>query len=246
MAEITNLHAARRDVIAVAALGFGAAAWAQLALVPLVVGRADMTSVIAAMGAPVILALAARDASTRPRRALALAAGGFPAALGVAGVVFGLHPLPRFDAPSRVIAALTLAAYLALVARWHGLATPARAVTLTPLDAPSAATSPTPRWQRPARVMVVAWAVMAAVVLPALLGSRAAFDLAGDPEPVRRGRVALVTAGGLAAAVAMTLGGAAALLRGAPARPRLASRAMAYLVWAALAFAMRSWLDRAR
>lgn len=198
------------------------------------------------MGAPVILALAARDASSRPRRALALAAGGFPAALVSRRGVRAARPLPRFDAPSRVIAALALAAYLALVARWGARATPARDVTLTPLDAPSSATSPTPRWQRPARAMIVAWAVIAAVVLPALLGARAAADLAGDPEPVRRGRVALVTAGGLAAAVAMTLGGGAALLRGAPGRPRLASRAMAYLVWAALAFAMRSWLDRAR
>ncbi|MBI5513883.1 MAG: hypothetical protein HY909_08955, partial [Deltaproteobacteria bacterium] len=65
-------------------------------------------------------------------------------------------------------------------------------------------------------------------------------------EVLTRGRGAVVSVGGLALALALTLSAGAALVRASPRRPRQASRAVTYALWAGAAWVMRYWLDNAR
>ena len=74
--------------------------------------------------------------------------------------------------------------------------------------------------------------------------ARAAFGPGGDT--LLRGRLALVSAGGLGLAVALTLSAGSGLLRRAPPRPRSPARALWLLAGGFAAAAMRLWLDRAR
>lgn len=229
-----------------AALVLGLAAWAQLALAPVVAGGADALSALATAASLGVLVTAAALARTSPPRATAVALAGYPAALGVAAFFAGRHAVPRFDAPSRVLAALTATAYLATAALWyrsHLARVPVSTVLAD--DRPRALA---PALRRPALAAIAAVAITLAVVAPAWLGAReptsVAERIAG--ESLVRGRGALVAAAGALLALAVVLQGGAGLLKAAPAKQRTTSRAVAYVLWAVCAVAMRRWLDHAR
>lgn len=229
-----------------AALVLGLAAWAQLALAPVVAGGADALSALATAASLGVLVTAAALARNAPLRATALALAGYPAALGVAAFFAGRHAVPRFDAPSRVLAALTATAYLVSAALWyrsHLVMVPVSTVLAD--DRPRA---PGPALRRPALAALAAVAVTVAVVAPAWLGARepstVAERIAG--ESLVRGRGALVTAAGTLLALTVVLQSGAGLVKAAPPKPRATSRAVAYVLWAVCAMAMRRWLDHAR
>lgn len=228
-----------------AAIVLGAAAWAQLSLAPAVSGAADALSVLAALVALGVLVAAVVSRRT-PQRAAAFALAGYPASLGVAAFFAGRHAVPRFDAPSRVVAALTMLAYFVSVVLWHrGHLERVPVVSAVADERPRPAA---PSLRAPALAALVLVASVTAVVAPAWLGARepttVAERVAG--EGLVRGRGALVAAAGTLLALAVVLQGGASLVRAAPARPRSTSRAAAYALWALCAFAMRHWLDRAR
>jgi hypothetical protein len=228
-----------------AALVLGLAAWAQLALAPVATGRADLVSLLAALASLGVLAAAVAFARTAPPRATALALGAYPASLGVAAFFAGRHAVPRFDAPSRVLAALTALAYLASAAMWYRAhLTRVPVATVLADDRPRV---PGPALRRPALAAIAVVAATVAVGAPAFLGARepstVAERVAG--EALVRGRGALVTAAGTLIALALVLQAASGLVRAVPAKPRATSRAVAYVLWAACALAMRRWLDHA-
>ncbi len=228
-----------------AAIVLGAAAWAQLALAPAVSGAADALSLLAALGALGVLVASVASRGV-PSRAVALALAGYPASLGVAAFFAGRHAVARFDAPSRVVAALTMLAYLASVVAWHqGHLERVPVVSAVADDRPRPAA---PSLRAPALAALALVAAVTAVVAPAWLGARepatVAERVAGDA--LVRGRGAIVAAAGALLALALVLQGGASLVRAAPSRPRSTSRAAAYALWALCAFAMRHWLDRAR
>lgn len=224
----------------------GVAAWAQLCLAPaLARAPVDPWSVVFALFPLGALLGAAALAPRSVERASALGLAGFPALVGLSAFVSGRDVVPRFDAPSRVFAALTALAALAAAAAWRrSLWTPVP-FTTTLDDRPRAAAS---------RLQPVAFAALAivastlAVLLPARLGARepdtVAERLAG--EALLRGRGAMVSAAGTLLALAVVLHGGSTLLRASAPRPKTPSRAVAYALWALCAFIMRRWLDHAR
>lgn len=229
-----------------AALVLGLAAWAQLALAPLVAGGADVLSLLSAALSLAALLGAAALARSSPPRATALGLAAYPASLGLCAFFAGRHAVPRFDAPSRALAAFTALGYLAGAALWyraHLVRVPV--VTVLADDRPRV---PGPALRAPALAALVAVAVSVAVAAPAWLGAREPSTVAErvGGEALLRGRAALVAAAGLLIALALVLQGGSGLLRATAVRPRAPSRALAYALWALCAFAMRRWLDQAK
>lgn len=232
--------------LALAALALGLAAWAQLSLTPVLAGAVDALSMASSAAALAVLASAAWESRRHPAHAVGLAAGAFPAALGVAAFFAGRHAVPRYDAASRAVAAVTAVAYFVAVLRWF--ATHRAVIPLTATLADDRPRNPAPPFRNAALACLAVVAAMTAVVAPAILGARepatVAERIAG--ESLLRGRGALVAAVGTALALAVALHGGASVVRAAPPRVRSTSRATAYVLWAVCALAMRAWLDRTR
>lgn len=228
------------------ALVLGVATWAQLALTPAVAAAIDPASLALALVALVPLVAAAALHTRSPQRALALALAVYPCALGVAAFAASRHAVPRFDAPSRVVAALTATAYLISATAWYqGQFSRVAVVTAAADDRPGV---PPPAFQGIAFAALSLVALTVSVAAPAWLGAREADTVAERiaGETLVRGRGAMVTAVGTLLAVVLVLQGATALLRASPPRARTPSRAAAYGLWAACAWLMRQWLDHAR
>lgn len=228
------------------ALVLGAAAWAQLSLAPAVArGSIDAVSLAFAAAAAAALGAAAAVARRAPERAATLGIAVFPSLVGLSAFVSGREVVPRFDAPSRALAALTAVAGLAAAARWRGELATRVPVATAPDDRPLPATR---RLQQVSLAALTLLAAAVAVVGPALLGARepdgVAERLAG--EGLVRGRGAMVSAVGTLLALAIVLQGGSSLLRAEAPRARAPSRALAYGLWALCAFIMRRWLDQAR
>lgn len=239
----------RTALTAQLALALGLATWAQLALVPLLLRRAGAWSVVTAAASLAALAAAAQLSRAPARRSLALglAAGVFPCALGVGALAMALGPLPRFDLAARALAALTGLAYLAAVSvAWRGAA-PAAAYDVVPLDAPPPRRD-APAWKPAALVALAVVGASVAVLMPAALTARGPSTLAErlGGDALARGRAGLVTAGGLALALVITLGAGGALLRRAPPRRANPARAGMLLLWAGVLALIRYWIDHSR
>lgn len=234
-------------------LVFGAATWTQLALFPAL--ARPSTAALASTLVPLLAlaamsrgALSAEASAPQPlrRQTLAASAGAFPLGLALAALGAGRHGVTRFDLSAQLMAALTTAAFAASVAAWWSATAPRHAtVSLGALESATAPTS-SPPLAGAARLLMLAHGLVLAVVAPAWLGTtaRAAFGPGGDT--LLRGRLALVSAGGLGLAVALTLSAGSGLLRRAPPRPRSPARALWLLAGGFAAAAMRLWLDRAR
>lgn len=228
------------------ALALGVATWAQLCLAPAVSrSPVDLLSLLFAALPLAALVGAAALARRDVTRASALGLAGFPILVGLSAFVSGRDVVPRFDAPSRVLAAATALAALAAAAAWRRSLWAAVPVTTT-LD--DRAPAPSSRLQAVSFGALALVASAVAVLAPAHLGARepdtVAERLAG--EALLRGRGAMVSAAGTLLALAVVLRGGSDLLRAGPPRPRAPSRAVAYALWGLCAYIMRRWLDHAR
>lgn len=229
------------------ALVLAVSIWGQLALAPaLTRSPLDPYSLIFALLPLLALVASAALAARSIARASLLGITVFPCLLGLSAFVSGRDRVPRFDAPSRVLAAATVLAALGAVAQWRRQVAAVVPTTLAHSD--HAGAPPPPRLQRVALGGLTFVAVMVSVVVPALLGAREpdtlAERLAG--EALVRGRGAVVTAAGTLLALAIVLQGGSTLLRAEAPRARTPSRAVGYALWALCAFIMRRWLDHAR
>lgn len=225
----------------------GVACWAQLGLAPAVAQRPTFTAAAVALGA--LFALLA-GASGFPRRApppTLLATAGFFGLCGFEAALLGASPVPRLDAPARVLAAISAVAYIALVARAVSARAPGLPGSLTLLP-DVAARDGGPGLRNFAMVCVAIVVFGCAVLAPARLGSVALFagGTGRGAEALLRGRAAMTSAGGVALGIMVAITAGSSVLRGVAPRPRRASRALTYGVWAGVAWAMRFWLDRAR
>ncbi len=228
------------------ALVLGAAVWGQLALVPIVVQAPDVLSILGAVLALGVLIAAVVRSNVAPAQTMFLGLGVFPVALGLAAFLAGRQRLPNFDAPSRVIAALTVLAFALGLVVWNRSLAPR--VRLTHASVEDRAPRTGPPLRRLALGVTAFCALFVAVIAPSLLTAREPVTLAERMagEGLLRGRNALVSAGGLVLALALILNGGNALGRATAPRPRRLSRVGAYLVWAAAAAMMRYWFDHAR
>lgn len=231
-----------------AAVVVGAASWAQLCLAPAVAQRPSAPAGVVALAALAALVAGAFDLARRPPLSLSLATVGFFGLCGLEAALLGASPVPRLDASARVLAALTAAGYVALVARAVSSRTRGIPGALTPLSEPGAREPGGPALRGAASLCIALVVLGCAVLAPARLGAAALFagGASRGAEGVLRGRAAMTAAGGLALGVMVALSAGSSVLRGAAPRPRRASRALTYGVWAGVAWAMRVWLDRAR
>jgi hypothetical protein len=229
------------------ALVLAASIWAQLCLSP-VAARSplDPWSLAFCLLPLVALVASVLEAKRSTDRASLLALAGFPFLLGVSAVVSGRDHVPRFDAPSRVLAAATVLVALGAAARWRQEVSAVVPTTISHDD--RAVALPAPRLRRAAFGALTFVAMTVSVFAPALLGAREPSTLAERlaGESLLRGRGALVTATGTLLALAIVLQGGSALLRAGAARARTPLRALTYVFWALCALIMRRWLDHAR
>lgn len=220
----------------------GVACWIQLALIPLLTRHASVVSCLLAVPPLAALGGGFHASTDRPARALLLYAGAFPMGLAACAVAVAAT---RYDAPGQAVVVATMAAFMAAAAwSWSGarerVATVVVASTVSEVGP-----VPAPPLRSVGLVALIAVALTLAVVAP--LGvSRAATLRLGGGAALLRGRLALVTAGGLSLAVLWTFVAGGALLRRVVAPARSGARAWFYLCAATVAFAMRYWLDHAR
>lgn len=224
----------------------GAACWIQLALVPLLARRASALPWLLAALPLAALGAGVRDSSHRPERAMLLYAGAFPLGLAACAVAAAGPSPARYDAPGQAVVAATVAAFLASSAWWwSGTRERVPAVVVA-----SAVSEVGPAPAPPLRVVgvaaLVAVALTLAVVAPLGVSRAASLHVSRGGAALLRGRLALVSAGGLGLAVLWTFVAGGALLRRAPMPSRSGARAWFYLCAATVAFAMRYWLDHAR
>lgn len=236
-----DLRAAPRLVTPV----LGLACWTQLALAPLLARRPSAAGALAAALALAALALGVRQSGPRPDRALLAYAGAFPLLLGAgAALTAGASPA-RYDAPGQVVVAVTVAAFLGSAA-WSWAAQRERVPAVAIAAGVPETGGPAPPLRAVGVAVLVAVALALAVVAPLSVSASAAAHGARAGSTLLRGRLALVTTGGLCLAATWTFLAGGALLRRAPAVPRSGARAWFYLCAATVAFAMRYWLDHAR
>lgn len=228
------------------AAAVGVACWAQLCLAPPLAHRADPLVVVAALLALLALVVGTFDLLRRPALAPGVATVGFFACCALEALLLARHPVPRFDAPARLVAAATAVTYVAMLARARALSAPRVHGAAAPL-APAADVAPGPRL-RPLALGALALVVACcALVGPAWIGAGASLEGgARGAERLLRGRNALTASGGLALGVLVALVTGTSLLRAEPPRARRAARALTYGVWAGVAWSMRTWLERAR
>jgi len=229
-----------------AAIVLGVATWAQLCLAPAAARPPlDPLSLAVSLVPLAALGAAAALAPRAPERASALGLAAFPCLVGLSAFVSGRDVVPRFDVPSRILAAATALAAAVAAAAWRRGLSAQVPVAIARDDRPRGAPSGLQRVAFGALALV---ASAVAVLGPARLGARepdsVAERLAG--EALVRGRGAMVSAAGTLLALAIVLQGGTLLLRAGPPRPRAPSRAVAYALWALCAFIMRRWLDHAR
>lgn len=223
----------------------GLACWAQLCLVPLA-HRADALTVAAAAAALLALLGGTFDVLRRPRLAVPLATVGFFALCALESALLARHPVPRFDFVTRILAGVTAAGYVALLARSRGVVAPRVPGVVAPLPSPPVPASG-PRMRPLALAALAVVVVGCALVIPAWIAAGASAEGAGrSAARLLRGRTALTASGGAGLAVLVALVAGPALLRAEPPRPRRAARAVTYGVWALVAWTMRAWLERAR
>lgn len=220
----------------------GLACWTQLALVPLLARRATLAPWLLAALPLAALVAGARESGRHPARALALYAGAFPLTLA-AGAAGGAAA--RYDAPGQAVVAATVAAFMASAASGWSAARERVPAAVVASGVSEVGPTPAPALRGVGLAALVAVALTLAVVAPLGVSRAAALHLRGGAA-LLRGRLALVTAGGLALAVVWTFVAGGALLRRAPAPARSGARAWFYLCAATVAFAMRYWLDHAR
>jgi hypothetical protein len=222
----------------------GLACWTQLALVPLLGGRAALAAWLLSALPLAALGAGAREAAARPTRSLLLYGGVFPVALAATAVAAG-GSATRYDAPGQAVVAATMAAFMAAAAAgWSGARERVPAAVVAS-GVSEVGPAPAPALRGVGLAALVAVALTLAVVAPLGVSRAAALHLRGGAA-LFRGRLALVTAGGLALAIVWTFVAGGALLRRAPAPARSGARAWFYLCAATVAFAMRYWLDHAR
>ncbi len=236
-----DLRAAPRIITPV----LGAACWTQLALAPLLARRPNVGGVAAAVLALAALAFGLRTSEAQPPRALLAYAGAFPLLLGVGAVLAAGASPARYDAPGQLVVAVTVVAFLSAVA-WSWSARRERVPAMVIASTVPAATTPAPPLRLVGVVALVTVAALLAVVAPLGVSRAAAFHGARAGAGLLRGRLALVTAGGLTLAIVWTFLAGGALLRRGPVVPRSGARAWFYLCAATVAFAMRYWLDHSR
>jgi hypothetical protein len=222
----------------------GLACWVQLALVPLLGRRAAAAPWLLAALPLAALGLGARESAARPGRALALYALAFPVCLAAAAAAGGTAA--RYDAPGQVVVTGTVAAFFGATAwAWSAARERVPAVVVASAVSESGA-APGPPMRAVGLVALVAVALTLSVVAPLGVSRAASLHPGLGGAALLRGRLALVTAGGLSLAVLWTFVVGGGLLRRAPAPPRSGARAWFYLCAATVAFAMRYWLDHAR
>jgi hypothetical protein len=91
-----------------AAIVLGVATWAQLCLAPAAARTPlDPLSLAVSLAPLAALGAAAALAPRAPERASALGLAAFPCLIGLSAFVSGRDVVPRFDVPSRVLAAAT-------------------------------------------------------------------------------------------------------------------------------------------
>ena len=220
----------------------GLSCWVQLAALPLASSRGSAWSVGAAAIALGALGLSNLP-SVAPGRALLASVVVFPAALALFAIG-GAGLVARYDAPGQVVVAATMMAFMASAAhRWS--ADRARVGTiLVASDVRESSGSTAPRMRGVAWVALVGVALFLSIVAPIAIGGASTRGHAGGA--LLRGRLSLVVAGALLLTCGWVLLGGGALLRKGPITQRSATRAWFYLCAAAVAFAMRWWLDHAR
>jgi hypothetical protein len=227
-----------------------AALWAQLVLIPLAAARGEGLVPAALSTALLALAVAGTGVGIAPRRpavGVALVLAGFPASLALVALVAGSHPLARFDAAARVIAAGTAVAFVGAALAWAQSLQPALPVSVAALDPLPERTAPPPL-RGAAMTLLALVASFLAVVAPALVTARSAAsrtDRLGG-EGLVHAREALTAAGGLVLGLALVLGAGSALLRGRAARRRRGTRALAFLLWSVAVVGLKMLLERLR
>lgn len=224
----------------------GAACWIQLALVPLLARRPAVAPWLLAAVPLALLAVGVRESGARPARALLLYAGAFPMSLAACSAAAAGAASARYDAPGQAVVAATVTAFLAAAAwGWAGARDRVAAVTVAGTVSEVGAVA-APPLRALALAALVAVALALAIVAPLGVSRAASTHFSPGGAALLRGRLALVTAGGLSLAVLWTFVSGGALLRRAPTPARSGTRAWFYLCAATVAFAMRYWLDHAR
>ncbi|MDP3275861.1 MAG: hypothetical protein Q8Q09_11735 [Deltaproteobacteria bacterium] len=160
-------------------------------------------------------------------------------------LAFFMNSRVHFEPAARVIAALSVLAYVASIAHWVEQCAPRMALAIE--SPPGTPRSPPPPLQRLAHVLLAASGLGFALVLPVVLSARAARAvLTESAVAMTTARDALLHATGLCVAAICLLFGGPRLLRGRQqAQPRRL-RAMALLVWAIAFGGLWWWSEQSR
>ncbi len=226
----------------IAAAVLGLSAWAQIVLLPWLARAPDVPTRVTGLFALGLL-IAAVLLRTRGSLSVLLGLGAFPFALGVFAFALGRGTAPRYDTAAGVFAGITTAGYASAAVSWVLASRPVYPVTVTSLDDGAVPALPAPVLRRVSLGVLTTMALFSAVVAPGILAAR---DTAEMINGLARGRHALAYAGGLAIAMSLILGGGSSVVHTARVRDRSPGRALGYLAWAALAYAMRRVLTGAR
>ncbi len=224
----------------IAALALGAAVWVQLAMLPTWAHRGGAASWVLTAAAIGALGLSAWAALRDSRRAAVLAAGVFPALIGLSALCLGRTSATGSDPLSRVLGGMTAALYMATVAAWDRSTRETVPASILSLASSGERRRASPPLRRVVLAVLAAMGFGIGVVAPAVIVSPSV--TAG----LRASRSALVLAGSLALAIAILLTAGNGLLRATAPRERSASRAFWLMAGAASGVLLWRWLSRER